>query len=146
MARSLSMLTVKKKYLKLILSGRKTSTIRLGNLQVRGRYLKVVSSGRPVAVVRVEEVIHKKVKDLTDEDAELDGFSGLAELFRELRSIYGDFMLEDDITIIRFSLVRAIEGSEVGGNHGAPRGRISTRGVDVNRTSLQSQIKRAERR
>ncbi|MGC9111818.1 ASCH domain-containing protein [Acidilobus sp.] len=140
------MLTVKKKYLKLILSGRKTSTIRLGNLQVRGRYLKVVTSGRPVAVVRVEEVIHKKVKDLTDEDAELDGFSGLAELFRELRSIYGDFMLDDDITIIRFSLVRTIEGSEAGRSRETLGNRAPAHGVDVSRAGSQSRIKRAERR
>lgn len=132
------MLTVKRRYVRLILSGRKTSTIRLGSLQVRSRYLKVVSSGRPVAVVRVEEVIHKKVKDLTDEDAELDGFNGLTELFRELRSIYGDFMLDDDITIIRFSLVKVLEDPEAGWNHETSRGRASA-------MNLQSQVKRARK-
>ncbi|MFP3265812.1 MAG: ASCH domain-containing protein [Acidilobus sp.] len=120
MTRALSVLTFKRKYLNLILSGRKRSTIRLGSFQVRGKYLKVVSSGRPVAVVQVDRVIHKKVKELTDEDARLDGFKGLPELFRELRSIYGDFLLDDDVTIITFTLRRVLEGVHDAG--GSSRG------------------------
>jgi hypothetical protein len=111
------MLTFKKRYVDLILSGRKRSTIRLGNLYVKGKYIKAVSSGRVVAVVQVERVVHKKVKDITDEDARLDGFKGLPELFRELRSIYGDFLLDDDVTIITFSLVMANDNGSHRGVH-----------------------------
>lgn len=117
MARTISMLTFKKRYVDLILSGRKRSTIRLGNLYVKGKYIKAVSSGRVVAVVQVERVVHKKVKDITDEDARLDGFKGLPELFRELRSIYGDFLLDDDVTIITFSLVKANDNGSHRGVH-----------------------------
>ncbi|MGC9072098.1 MAG: ASCH domain-containing protein [Acidilobus sp.] len=102
-------LKFKRRYLDKILEGEKRSTIRLGRVVVRGRLITIVGDGRPIALARIDEVIYKKVKDLTDEDARLDGFKGLAELFRELRKIYGDFTLEDDITILRFTLVRRLD-------------------------------------
>ncbi|MGC9210090.1 MAG: ASCH domain-containing protein [Acidilobus sp.] len=113
-------LKFKKRYLEKVLEGRKRSTIRLGRVVVRDRIVTIVGDGRPVALARIDEVIYKKVKDLTDEDARLDGFKGLAELFRELRKIYGDFTLEDDITILRFTLLKRLdEGS--GSSSGRPR-------------------------
>ncbi len=121
MPQPLRQLTIKSRYVRLVLEGRKRSTIRLGNLAVNSKYVKVVSSGRPIAIVRVDSVVHKKVKDLTDEDAVYDGFRGLPELFRELRSIYGDFTLEDEITIIRFSLVRTLVPGGYDGLRGRPR-------------------------
>lgn len=102
-------LRFKKRYLRLILEGRKRSTIRLGRLEVRHRVVTIVGDRGPVALARVEEVVHKKVHDLTDEDARADGFSGLPELFRELRKIYGDFDLDDDITIIRLSIIKRLD-------------------------------------
>ncbi len=103
-------LRFKKRYLAMILEGRKRGTIRLGRLRVRHRVVTIVGDGGPVAVARIDDVVHKKVRDLTDEDARLDGFNGLAELFRELRRIYGDFTLEDDVTVIRFTLLRLLGG------------------------------------
>jgi Uncharacterized conserved protein len=97
-------LKFKKRYLQMILEGRKRSTIRLGRLVLRDRLLTIVGDGKPIALARVDEVTYKKVRELTDEDARVDGFRGLIDLFRELRRIYGDFGLEDDVTIIRFTV------------------------------------------
>lgn len=102
-------LKFKKRYLQMILEGRKRSTIRLGRLVLRDRLLTIVGDGKPIALARVDEVIYKKVRELTDEDARVDGFRGLIELFRELRRIYGDFSLEDDVTIIRFTVLRRLD-------------------------------------
>ena len=102
-------LKFKKRYLQMILEGRKRSTIRLGRLVLRDRLLTIVGDGKPIALARVDEVIYKKVRELTDEDARVDGFRGLIDLFRELRRIYGDFGLEDDVTIIRFTVLRRLD-------------------------------------
>jgi hypothetical protein len=102
-------LKFKKRYLQMILEGRKRSTIRLGRLVLRDRLLTIVGDGKPIALARVDEVTYKKVRELTDEDARVDGFRGLIELFRELRRIYGDFGLEDDVTIIRFTVLRRLD-------------------------------------
>ncbi len=104
-------LTFKSKYVNLILSGRKRATIRLGRHRIYEKTILIVSRGRPVALARVDGVIVKKVRELTEEDAKDDGLSNLINLFRELRSIYGDFTLDDDVTVIRFSLIKVLRGS-----------------------------------
>jgi len=119
-------LKFKKRYLQMILEGRKRSTIRLGRLVLRGRLLTIVGDGKPIALARVDEVIYKKVRELTDEDARVDGFRGLIDLFRELRRIYGDFGLEDDVTIIRFTVLRRLDNE--GQDLARPPGRGSSRG------------------
>jgi len=119
-------LKFKKRYLQLIIEGRKRSTIRLGRLVLRDRLLTIVGDGGPIALARVDEVIYKKVRELTDEDARVDGFRGLIDLFRELRRIYGDFSLEDDVTIIKFTVLRRLdnEGQDLAGlpGRGSSRG------------------------
>jgi len=119
-------LKFKKRYLQMILEGRKRSTIRLGRLVLRDRLLTIVGDRGPIALARVDEVIYKKVRELTDEDARVDGFRGLIDLFRELRRIYGDFGLEDDVTIIRFTVLRRLdnEGQDLAGlpGRGSSRG------------------------
>ena len=103
-------LVFRKKYVELLLSGRKRTTIRLGKVRIRSRVVVIAQGQTPVALARVEEVRYKKVRDLTEEDAREDGFKNLIELFRELRSIYGDFSLDDDITIVRLSIIKRLNG------------------------------------
>jgi hypothetical protein len=119
-------LKFKKRYLQMILEGRKRSTIRLGRLVLRDRLLTIVGDGKPIALARVDEVIYKKVRELTDEDARVDGFRGLIDLFRELRRIYGNFGLEDDVTIIRFTVLKRLDNE--GQDLARPPGRGSSRG------------------
>ncbi|ESQ24721.1 MAG: hypothetical protein OSP8Acid_12870 [uncultured Acidilobus sp. OSP8] len=119
-------LKFKKRYLQMILEGRKRSTIRLGRLVLRDRLLTIVGDGKPIALARVDEVTYKKVRELTDEDARVDGFRGLIDLFRELRRIYGNFGLEDDVTIIRFTVLKRLDNE--GQDLARPPGRGSSRG------------------
>jgi len=78
-------LKFKKRYLQMILEGRKRSTIRLGRLVLRDRLLTIVGDGKPIALARVDEVTYKKVRELTDEDARVDGFRGLRGPLRGLQ-------------------------------------------------------------
>ncbi|MCC6014654.1 MAG: ASCH domain-containing protein [Desulfurococcaceae archaeon] len=72
-----------------ILSGRKTSTIRLNSDVKVGEVVEVVAGGEHVGYAVITGVRVKKVSQLTDEDALVDGFPNREELLRALRRIYG---------------------------------------------------------
>ena len=52
----------------------------------------------------------KRVSELTDDDARLDGFRTREELLEELRRVYGSISPDDPVTIIELELVKRIEG------------------------------------
>ena len=105
-------LMLKREYGESVLSGRKKATIRLG--EVRPKYSEVIihSGGRPIAKVRITGIDVKKIKDLTLEDALLDGFNSVEELLEALRRTYGDIGPEDTVTIIKFELVKRLDEAE----------------------------------
>ncbi len=105
-------LMVKGEYVDDILSGRKRATIRLGRVKVKYSELIVHGGGRPVAKVRVKNVVYKKVRDLTLEDALKDGFSSVEELLRALRKAYGEIRPDDYVTIIEFEVVQDLSKLE----------------------------------
>ncbi|WP_297419351.1 ASCH domain-containing protein [Thermococcus sp.] len=92
-----------------ILRGDKVTTIRYGNYEAKPGsevYLVVRPSDTTLAKVRITKVEKKKVKELTNEDAELDGFSDVKELLHELNKIYGDLYGDDEVTVIGFEVVK----------------------------------------
>ncbi|NOZ88304.1 MAG: ASCH domain-containing protein [Crenarchaeota archaeon] len=103
---------VKGEYVDDILSGRKRATIRLGRVRVKYDELIVHGGGRPVAKVRVKNVVYKKVRDLTLEDALKDGFSSVEELLQALRKAYGEIRPDDYVTIIEFEVVQDLSKLE----------------------------------
>jgi len=105
-------LMVKGEYVDDILSGRKRATIRLGRVRVKYDELIVHGGGRPVAKVRVKNVVYKKVRDLTLEDALKDGFSSVEELLQALRKAYGEIRPDDYVTIIEFEVVQDLSKLE----------------------------------
>ncbi len=105
-------LMVKGEYVDDILSGRKRATIRLGKVKVKYDELIVHGGGRPVAKVKVTNVVYKKVKELTDEDARKDGFRGLSELLEALKKVYGDIKPDDTVTIIEFDVIQNLSELE----------------------------------
>ncbi len=95
-----------------ILRGDKVTTIRYGNYEAKPGsevYLVVRPSDTTVAKVRITKVKKKKVKELTNEDAELDGFSDVKELLRELNKIYGELYGNDEVTIIGFEVTKRFD-------------------------------------
>ena len=92
-----------------ILGGDKVTTIRYGDYEAKTGsevYLVIRPSDTAVAKVRITKVEKKKVKELTNDDAKLDGFSDVKELLRELSKIYGELYGDDEVTIIGFEVVK----------------------------------------
>lgn len=105
-------LMVKGEYVDDILSGRKKATIRLGIVKLRYKELIVHGGGRPIAKVRVTNVRYKRVVELTDEDAKLDGFKNKEELLEALRKAYGEIKPNDYVTIIEFEVIQDLSKLE----------------------------------
>jgi len=103
-------LMVRSEYGRLILEGVKKATIRLG-VVIPKYYDEVIvhSGGRPIAKVRIVDVIYKRVSQLTDEDAKLDGFNNVSELVKALKEVYGDFSPNDTVTIIKFEVIQRLD-------------------------------------
>ena len=51
------------------------------------------------------KVLVKRISELTERDAKLDGFSSKEELIRELRRIYGKIEERDLVSIIHFEIL-----------------------------------------
>ncbi len=102
-------LMLKGEYVDDILSGRKRATIRLGIVKLKHNELIVHGGGRPVAKIRVTNVRYKKVSELTDEDAAIDGFRSKEELLEALRRAYGEVRPDDYVTIIEFEVVQRLD-------------------------------------
>ena len=98
------MLLFKKKFLAAIARGEKTQTIRLW------KYRKMRSGQRSyipgigyITVLAVEEVA---LADLTDADAELDGFATGDALRSEIQSLYGDALAAGSLAFrVRFRVL-----------------------------------------
>ena len=102
-------LMVKGEYVGKILSGEKTTTIRLGVVRVKYRDIIIHGGGRPVAKALVTSVKTKRVSDLTDEDARRDGFPSREKLIEALEEAYGSVGPQDTVTIIEFRVTRRFD-------------------------------------
>src|SRR5262245_32987666 len=106
------MLLFKKKFLDAIRSGRKTQTIRLWKacrLRMGGL---CYSPG--AGYTRVTDIAVVRLEDLTDEDADLDGFASAAALLDEINQLYADRVRDGYLAYrIRFHLLSAAEVAEV---------------------------------
>ena len=95
-----------------ILRGDKVTTIRYGDYEVKPGsevYLVITPSDTAIAKARITRGERKKVKELTNEDARLDGFSDVKELLRELNKIYGELYGDDEVTIIGFEITKRFD-------------------------------------
>jgi hypothetical protein len=98
---------VKKEFAELILKGVKTTTIRLGKVVPRSREIIIHSGGRPIAKAIIESIEYKKVKELTVEEANSDGYESVEKLIEALEKLYKTKIREEDtVTIIRFKVIK----------------------------------------
>jgi hypothetical protein len=102
-------LMVRGEFVKPILEGVKKATIRLGIVVPKYDEIIIHGGGRPIAKARITEVIHKKVSELTDSDAALDGFSSREELIEALKNVYGRVSPDDVVTIIKFEVIQRLD-------------------------------------
>ncbi|MEM1836345.1 MAG: ASCH domain-containing protein [Pyrobaculum sp.] len=97
-------LMMSSKFLKLLLSGRKKTTIRPGVLRVANQVF-IHSRGQIEAIASVSHVVYKKVRDLTERDALVDGFKSREELVAYLKKRYPGLRDDSTVTIIYFDKV-----------------------------------------
>lgn len=92
------------KYLELVLSGKKTSTIRRKFVLFSEVVIPIISAGKQI-LVKIEKLDYSKTfADLTDEDARSDGFDSIEILRSELKNFYTDITDDYPMTIIHFKL------------------------------------------
>lgn len=94
---------IKKSLLDLIKNGRKTTTIRLGRRKVKTGALTFLC-GRETLKVQVTRVEYKSVDQLSQVDAQRDGFASLEGLIGVLRSFYPDMEPASEVTLVHFEL------------------------------------------
>ncbi|RJX16139.1 ASCH domain-containing protein [Candidatus Bathyarchaeota archaeon] len=93
-----------KEYMNKILSGEKTSTIRLKtNLKV-GEKVQIIVGGEKLGEAKIVSIKRKNILSLTDEDAKKDGFKNKKELLKALRKHYGKISPNTNVYIVGFKL------------------------------------------
>lgn len=90
------------KFMDLVISGKKTSTIRYGLVFISDSPVALMSRKRTIMVDVTHLDYSKRYKDLTEKDAHADGFESLESLKREIEKFYPQISQDDQITIIRF--------------------------------------------
>ncbi|MCD6503397.1 MAG: ASCH domain-containing protein [Thermoplasmata archaeon] len=101
-----------------IVNGKKKVTIRRKTKRYSpGDIVYVHAGGKLLGKAIIKNVIHIKVKDLTDEIARMDGFHDKWSLLRALKSHFGEIRADDEVTVIEFELIerapREIMSSEL---------------------------------
>ncbi len=96
-------------YVAPILKGRKCTTVRKGKRRyTRGEVVELTVNHKPFARAKVLGSEVKRIAELTDEDARLDGFTSRQELLRVLRKIYGRLKENEFVTIVHFEVMVVI--------------------------------------
>jgi len=95
-------LNFSKEYRNKILSGEKTSTIRLKtNLKV-GEKVQIVVGGEKLGEAEITSIKRKDINSLTDEEARKDGFKNKKELLKALKKHYGKLSSDTHVYIVSF--------------------------------------------
>jgi hypothetical protein len=85
----------------LVLSGKKTSTVRLGRRDYSRGQAKIVSRDIEIPI-EITDVSFTKVNSLDDEVAKSEGCGSLSDLLTILRRFYPELHGTNDVTVIRF--------------------------------------------
>ncbi|WP_048078748.1 ASCH domain-containing protein [Desulfurococcus mucosus] len=97
-----------------LLSGEKKATIRLGIVKPRYEEVIVHAGGKPIAKARIRRVYYRRMRDLTDEEARLEGFKNRDELVEELRRLYGDISGDQYLTVLELEVVQRLDELDPG--------------------------------
>lgn len=87
-----------------LFEGTKRATVRRGSRDIiKGAMaLEAADGGGWGVIVNVTEVRHKKLSELTDEEAKADCAESAGELTTDLKRFYPDITSNSDITIVFF--------------------------------------------
>jgi hypothetical protein len=96
-------------YAEKLLKGEKKATIRKGIVKPKYAEVIVHAGGRPIAKIKITRVYYKKVSELGDYEARLEGYESVDELLRDLKRAYGDLKYDDYVTVIEFEVVQRLD-------------------------------------
>ena len=96
-------IAISSEFIELIQDGRITTTIRSIKKKYNAGPCKLESDSKFDINVFVNRIVTKKVRDLTNADAVLDGFSNAEEVRNALFRFYPSMTSDDDIQILKFS-------------------------------------------
>uniref|UniRef100_A0A7C4BD49 ASCH domain-containing protein n=1 Tax=Ignisphaera aggregans TaxID=334771 RepID=A0A7C4BD49_9CREN len=90
-----------------ILTGEKTTTIRLSTNLRENDIVEVYVGHVRIGKAKVKRVSKKRLSELTEEEIRADGFSSREELLRSLTKIYGSKTISSDpqVYVIEFQLL-----------------------------------------
>lgn len=84
------------------------ATIRRGVVKPESKIVYIHSGGSIVAKAEVVNVYYKAFKDLSDDEAKLEGFRNREELIRELKRIYKGVRDDEVFTVIVLKVVERL--------------------------------------
>lgn len=99
-------------YIDKLLSGEKRATIRKGVVKPKYNELIVHAGGKPVAKVKITKVYFKRLRELGEYEARLEGYEKVDDLVRELKGVYKNLNDDDYVTIIEFEVVQRFDQLE----------------------------------
>jgi|UniRef100_A0A7J3Z9S1 Uncharacterized conserved protein len=90
-----------------ILTGEKTTTIRLSTNLKENDIVEVYVGHVRIGKAKVKRVSKKRLSELTEEEIRTDGFSSREDLLRSLTKIYGSKTISSDpqVYVIEFQLL-----------------------------------------
>ncbi len=100
---------LKGSYIDRLLSGEKRATIRRGIYKPRYEEVIIHAGGRPIAKARITRVYYKKLKELGEYEARIEGYERVEDLIKELKNVYGDIDEDEYFTILEFEIVQRLD-------------------------------------
>lgn len=104
---SVPSLRIKKELLAAVNTGRKKSTIRAGRLKLNLGLLVLEHAGEST-LVRLINVTYKRLQELTDEDANIDGYKNVMQLRNALLTFYPRLRSSSLISIVEFERILGV--------------------------------------
>jgi len=102
-------LMLKGVYIEKMLSGEKRATIRRGIVKPKYNEIIIHAGGRPIAKAKITRVYFKRLRELSDYEAKLEGYTSKEELIEELRRVYKGIRDDDYVTIIEFEVTQRLD-------------------------------------
>lgn len=131
-------------YVEKLLKNEKKATIRKGIIKPKYSEVIIHAGGRPVAKAKITRVYYKKLKELGEYEAQIEGYNRVEDLVNELRKVYKNVGEDDYFTIIEFEVIQRLDevtpGDPYCGLKPADIARIALRYISSELLDLEKKI------
>ncbi|MEM0000760.1 MAG: ASCH domain-containing protein [Desulfurococcaceae archaeon] len=137
-------LMMKGTYVEKLLRSEKKATIRKGIFKPKYDEVIIHAGGKPVAKAKIKRVYYKKLKELGEYEAQIEGYTDVDGLISELKRVYGHVHDDDYFTIIELEVTQRLDelvaGDPYCGLKPADIARIALRYLDTELTELEKRV------